>query len=279
MRIISWNVNGIKSMTNKIKNGEKKGSPTNNGIKTLIEEQKPDILCMQELKTQDAADLAFLKTDFKYILTSFSKYKKGYSGVALLTNIKPIWVSYGFNAYTEEELGPYDNFGFTHEGRIITARFPNVLVITAYVPNAQDELARIDERLEWERLMRNYLKLLSRDNAVPVIYTGDLNVAPGELDIHDKKNRDKVAGASKEERAEYKLLLEAGFVDAYRMLHPEDRKYTYFSNFANSRQNNKGWRLDMALVSNDVRNKIVNADSLIDYFGSDHVPIILDINI
>lgn len=279
MRIISWNVNGIRSMTGKIKNGEKKGSATNNVIKTLIEEQKPDVLCFQELKTQSEGDLAFLKSNFKYILTSFSKFKKGYSGVGLLTNTKPQWVSYDFKMYSEEQIGPYSKYEWIDEGRIITARFINCIVVTAYIPNAQPDLARIDERIEWERIMRNYLKLLKDENTVPVIYTGDLNVAPEDIDIHDKKNRDKVAGASKEERAEYKKLLEVGFVNAFRCLYPTERKYTYFSNFANARQNGKGWNIDHWIVSSEAKDKIIKTDMLVDYYGSDHVPIMIDINI
>jgi exodeoxyribonuclease-3 len=279
MRIISFNVNGIRSMTTKIKNGEKKGSPTNNVIKTLIQEQKPDVLCFQEVKTQNEADLAHLKSDFKYILTNFSKHKKGYSGVALLSAVKPVWVSYDFNMYTEEQIGPYNMYGWMSEGRVITTRFTNVVIVVAYVPNAQPELARLDDRLKWEEIMRNYLRLLKEENAVPVVYTGDLNVAPEDIDIHDKKNRSKVAGASKEERAEYKKLLELGFVNALRHLHPSDRKYSYYSNFGGARENNKGWLIDHYLVSATAKDKISRVDCLIEYYGSDHVPILLDIDI
>jgi exodeoxyribonuclease-3 len=279
MRIISWNVNGIRSMTGKIKNGEKKGSATNNVIKTLIEEQKPDVLCFQELKTQSEGDLAFLKSNFKYILTNFSKFKKGYSGVGLLTNTKPQWVSYDLKMYSEEQIGPYSKYEWIDEGRIITARFTNCIVVTAYIPNAQPDLARIEERVAWEQIMRNYLKLLKEENTVPVIYTGDLNVAPEDIDIHDKKNRDKVAGASKEERAEYKKLLEAGFVNAFRYLYPTERKYTYFSNFANARQNGKGWNIDHWIVSSEAKDTIIKTDMLTDYYGSDHIPIMIDMNI
>lgn len=279
MRIISWNINGIKSMNGKLKDGRKAGSPTDNVIKTLIEEQKPDVLCFQEVKTQNDGDLAHLKTNFKYILTNFSKDKKGYSGVAMLCNQKPKWVSYDFKMYSEEQIGPYNNYEWISEGRLITARFTNCIVVTTYVPNAQPELARIEERIAWEQIMRKYLKLLKDENTVPIIYVGDHNVAPEEIDIHDKKNRDKVAGASKEERAEYKKLLEVGFVNAFRHLYPTERKYSYFSNFANARQNNKGWLIDHFIVSSEAKDKIIQSDCLVEYFGSDHVPILLDLNI
>jgi exodeoxyribonuclease-3 len=279
MRIISWNINGIKSMNGKLKNGDKSGSKTNNGIKSLIAEQKPDVLCFQEVKSQTQADFTHLKTDFKYILTNFSKSKKGYSGVALMCNTRPNWISYDFKMYLQEEIGPFNDYEWINEGRVITARFGNCIIVTAYVPNAQDELARLDERLAWEQIMRNYLTLLKKENNVTVIYVGDLNVAPEELDIHDKKNRDKVAGASKEERQEYKKLLDCGFVNAFRHLHPTERKYSYFSNFANARQNGKGWLIDHWIVSEEAKDKIVASDMLNEYYGSDHVPILLDIEL
>jgi len=279
MRLISFNVNGIRAITNKIKSGEKTGSTTNNVIKTLIQEQRPDILCFQEVKTQSEGDLACFKSDFKYILTNFSKHKKGYSGVALMCNQKPQWVSYDFKMYDEEKLGTYSNYEWINEGRVITTRFKNCVVVNAYVPNAQSELARLEERLAWESTMRNYLTLLKEENTVPVIYVADHNVAPEDIDIHDKKNRDKVAGASKEERAEYKKMLEIGFVNAFRHLHPTERKYTYFSNFANARQNGKGWNIDHWIVSSDAKDKIVTSDMLQEYFGSDHIPILLDISV
>lgn len=276
MRLISWNVNGIKSMKTKIKNGDKTGDADNNGIKSLIKEMKPDILVFQELKTQNKDDMDFLKNDFKYILTNFSKKKKGYSGVALMCNTRPEWVSYDLNMYSEEKIGEYNSCEWINEGRLITARFSNCIIVTGYVPNAQPELARLEERIAWEEIMRNYLKLLKHENNVPIIYVADHNVAPEDIDIHDKKNRDKVAGASKEERAEYKKMLDVGFVNAFRYLYPTERKYTYFSNFANSRKNGKGWNIDHWIISDSIKDKIVKADMLTDFFGSDHVPIVLD---
>jgi len=279
MRIISWNINGIRATTGKIKNGEKKGSPTNNVIKTLIEEQRPDVLCFQEVKTQNLGDLAHLKSHFKYILTNFAKNKKGYSGVALLTNTEPLSVSYDFKLFTEEQVGAYNAYEFVKEGRVITAHFPDCIIVTAYVPNSQPELARLNERLEWESIMREYLQLLKAENTVPVIYCGDLNVAYKEIDIHNPKGKSKIAGFSTEERAEFGKLLDCGFTDSFRYLFPESVKYSYFSNFAKSRENNKGWRIDYLLVSNEVSAKIKEADCLTEYFGSDHVPVLLEITL
>lgn len=265
MRIISWNVNGIRSMRHKLKNGEKiqngEKIEENNGITDLIKEHSPDILCLQEIKTQNRSDLDFLH--FKYTLTNVAS-KKGYSGVALLTNIKPEWVSYDMCEHRD----------FMDEGRIITARFKNVVVVTVYVPNSQDELARLHDRLEWERMLREYLTLLKEQNAVPIIVCGDLNIAPDEIDIHDPKGKKMTAGFSTVERAEFKKLLEVGFVDTFRHLHSE-AKYTYWSNFHKAREKNKGWRIDLILTSD--KNIIRSADCLTDFKGSDHCPILLDI--
>ena len=271
MRIISWNVNGIRSMSGKLKDGRKEGSIENNGIKTLIEEQKPDVLCLQEIKTQNKSDLEFL--DFKYRLTNFAE-KKGYSGVALLTNSKPIWVSYDIEEQEQEEQEEQEN-KFMKEGRIITARFKNVVVVNVYVPNSQDELARLKDRLEWENKIRNYMQLLKRENTVPVVLIGDLNIAPEEIDIHEPKGKKMTAGFSTEERSEFKKLLEIGFVDSFRALYPEIVKYTYWSNFHNAREKNKGWRIDLGLVSD--KNIIREANCLTEYKGSDHAPILLEI--
>jgi exodeoxyribonuclease-3 len=278
MRIISWNVNGIRAVTGKIKNGEKKGSATNNVVKTLIEEQKPDVLCLQEVKTQNEGDLAHLKSEFKYIFTNFSKHKKGYSGVALLSNQKPQWISYDFKMYTEEQIGNYSDYDWIDEGRVITAKFDKCVVVTVYTPNAQPELARIDDRVVWEEMLRRYLGLLMTEMSVPVVLCGDLNCCHKEIDIHDPKGKAKTPGYSTVERAEFQKMIDAGFTDSFRHIHPTEIKYTYFSNFANSRGNNKGWRIDYCLVSNSAKEHIVGADCLNEYWGSDHCPVVVDIN-
>lgn len=280
MRLISWNVNGIRAVKGKVKNGEKTGTSTNNVIKTLIEEEKPDVLCLQEVKTQTSEDLEYLREHYKYILTNFSKKKAGYSGVALLTNQRPQWVSHDFKMYTEEQIGSYNSHEFVHEGRVITVRLKECVVVTVYVPNSKDELARLNERIEWEQIMRNYLQALKHTNpTVPIIYTGDLNIAPTTLDIHDPKGKEKIAGFSKEEREEFhKLVTEVDLIDSFRYLHPTDIKFTYWSNFRKSRENNKGWRIDMFMVNAAAKDRIVGADCLMNYFGSDHAPILLELN-
>jgi exodeoxyribonuclease-3 len=279
MRLISFNVNGIRAITGKIKNGEKKGSATNNVIKTLIEEQKPDVLCFQEVKTQNQGDLACFKSNFKYILTNFSKHKKGYSGVAMMCNEKPQWVSYDFKMFDEEQLGPYSSYEWIDEGRIITARFSTYVVVTVYTPNAQPELARIDDRIVWETMLRKYLKLLEEEAKVPVILCGDLNCAHNEIDLHNPKGKKKTPGFSTEERAELQKMMDEGFTDSFRYLNPDLAKYTYFSNFANSRERGVGWRIDYFLVSDSAKENITGADCLNDYWGSDHCPVLLDISV
>lgn len=279
MRIISWNVNGIRSMTQKLKDGSKNGCLTDNGIQTLIKEVRPDILCFQEVKTQSRGDLECFHSQFKYILTNFSKHKKGYSGVAILTNEKPQWVSYDFKMYSEEQIGPYNTFAFIDEGRIITARMKNCVIVVVYVPNAQPELARIKDRMIWEEMMRKYLELLKMDNSVPIILVGDLNVAPTPKDIYDPRGKNKVPGYSLEERTEFQKILDMGFTNIFRHIHPDKIKFSYFSNFGNARANNKGWLIDHYLVSKVEKIKINEVDILEDFYGSDHLPILLDLNI
>jgi len=264
-------------MTQKLKSGEKKGSATNNVIKSLIEEQKPDVLCLQEVKTQSEGDLAWLKTHFKHSYTNFSKQKKGYSGVALLTNQTPEWITYGFNEYEEELIGAYKMHEFVQEGRIITAKFETCILVAVYTPNAQPELARINERIAWEQVLRMYLVQLKEDYGCNVILCGDLNCAHQEIDLKNPKANKKSPGFSKEEREQFQLMLDAGFTDSFRFLHPDTIKYSYFSNFANSRARNVGWRIDYVLVS--CQENIVEADILTEYGGSDHCPVMIQMNL
>ena len=273
MKLISFNINGIKSMTYKVKNGEKKGGPTNNVLKTLIDEQDPDILCFQEVKTQSEGDLAWLSTHFPHRYHSFAINKKGYSGTALFSKVDPEWVMYGFKAFGESVIGSYENKEFNYEGRIITAKFPGYIVVTVYCPNSQVKLARLEERIEWENLLRQYLAHLKEMNSVPILLCGDLNVAHQEIDLHNPKANKKSAGFSAEERDAFQKLLDSGFTDSFRHLHPEDVAYTYWSNFAKSRERNVGWRIDYVTVSSAHSDKIREATCLTEYMGSDHCPV------
>jgi exodeoxyribonuclease-3 len=277
MRIISFNINGIKSMTNKLKNGEKKGGPTNNVLTALIEEQQPDILCFQELKTQNPGDLGFLRPYYSHITANLSKDKKGYSGVAFLSKEKPEWVETDFTRYPEEVIGDYGEHEFIQEGRIVIAKFRSSIVITVYTPNAQPNLARLSERIAWEQILRMYMIEIQREFDLPVILCGDLNCAPQEIDIHNPKSNRKSPGFSDQERSEFQNMIDSGFVDSFRFRNPDQIAYSYFSNFAKSRERNVGWRIDHILVSRS--DLIRRAEILGEYFGSDHVPILIDLDL
>ena len=267
MKLISFNINGIKSMTGKLKNGEKKGGPTTNGIKTLVEEQQPDVLCFQEVKTQSDGDLAWLKTHFPFMYTSFSTIKKGYSGVALLSKKEPEWIT--------KDMGPPTSGikEYHQEGRIITAKFATHIIVTIYTPNAQPELARIKERVEWEQELRTYLKHLQDLHKVPILLCGDMNCVHQPMDIHNPKMNKKTPGYSVQEQTELQALLDSGWTDSFRHVNPAQVAYTYWSNFAQSRARNKGWRIDYVMVSKDARSLIRAAECLPDYHGSDHCPV------
>jgi len=278
MRFITFNVNGIRSISNKLKNGDKMISKNNNCLQTLLEEQQPDFLCLQEIKTQNESDLESLSYYFPYRYTNFSKNKKGYSGVSLLSRIEPEWVSCDFDLFHEDRIGEYEKFDFIQEGRLICAKFQTFLLITVYVPNSKPGLIRIQERMIWENLLRNYLRELEIEFKLPIIVCGDLNVAPEDKDIHRKQPKD-TPGASKQERDQFQNLVKDGWLDAYRCLHPQEIQYTYWSNFANSRENNKGWRIDLFLLSSSLQHTIQLCHSLTDYHGSDHCPVLLSLDI
>ena len=279
MKLISFNVNGIRSITGKLKNGEKKGSMTHNGLKDLIEEHDPDILCLQEVKTQHSGDLAVLTQAFPHLYYTFSKTKKGYSGVAMATKEFPEWVEYNFDKYDESVIGRYSCYDWIMEGRAITVKFPTFIVVGVYTPNAQAELARIEERVEWEKVLRAYLKELEKEFQIPVLLCGDLNCAHQEIDIHNPKGKKKTPGFSPEERKEFQAMLDAGFVDSFRHVNPDTQKYSYWSNFAHSRERNVGWRIDYVLVSQAAATAILAADCLNEYHGSDHCPVMIEINV
>lgn len=279
MRIVSFNVNGVRSMVGKVKTGEKLGTKENNVINSLITEYTPDILCFQEIKTQSEKDLECFRTHYKNIYTTFATTKKGYSGVALMTNILPDWVEFGFERYAEEVIGEYLKYEWSMEGRIIVAMFETYCVVTVYTPNSQAKLARLDERILWEQVLRLYLMELEREFSVPIILCGDLNCAFQEIDIHNPKGNAKSAGFSKQERDEFNLILEAGFVDSFRHKYPDTVKYTYWSNFRQARQRNMGWRIDYLLVSEYAKDKIIEADCLTEFYGSDHCPVLLSIDL
>ncbi len=249
MKFISFNVNGLRACANK-------------GFFDFLKAESPDFLCVQETKLQDGQ--MDLYVDGYYDFLS-SAEKKGYSGTLIYAKQKPITEIYGID-------GKYND-----EGRVITLEYDNFYLVNAYVPNSQEELKRLDFRMEFEDDMRNYLTNLSSKK--PVIYCGDLNVAHSEIDIKNAKANERNAGYSIEERTKMTELLNTGFIDTFRFLNPDKIKYSWWSYRFQARQKNIGWRLDYFIVSNQIKDRIKKADILTNIEGSDHAPIILELDI
>ena len=248
MKFISWNVNGFRAVLGK-------------GFADIFASLDADIFCLQETKMQvGQADFA----PEGYHSYWFSAEKKGYSGTAVFTKTEPLSVSYGIEGR------------HTDEGRVITLEFDGFFFVTAYVPNAQDGLKRIGYRMEFEDDMRAYLSAL--DKRKPVVYCGDLNVAHQEIDIKNAKANIGNAGVSDEERGKMTELLASGFADSFRALHPDTVRYSWWSYRFRARENNAGWRLDYFLVSERILDKVEEAEILTDIMGSDHCPVLLNVN-
>ncbi|MBC1514169.1 exodeoxyribonuclease III [Listeria booriae] len=249
MKLISWNVNGLRA-------AEKKG------FMEYFRTVDADIFCLQETKLQEGQielDLSGYHDYWNYAV------KKGYSGTAIFSKIEPITVTYGLDI---EEHG--------QEGRVITLEFPEFYMITVYTPNSQNELKRLDYRMSWEDAFLNHLKKL--DAIKPVVVCGDLNVAHQEIDLKNPKTNRKNAGFSDEERGKFSDLLAAGFTDSFRHLYPElEGAYSWWSYRMNARARNTGWRIDYFVVSNRIAPNIVEAAIHADILGSDHCPVELDI--
>lgn len=249
MKLMSWNVNGIRAILKK-------------DFVENITSVNPDILCLQETKAHpDQVDK--MLHDFEYHYWNTAE-KKGYSGTAIFSKVKPISVTYGMN------LPEHDT-----EGRIITAEFENFYLITVYTPNSKRELLRLSYRQEWDRLFLEYMKEL--DAKKPVIVCGDLNVAHTEIDLtHPKTNR-RSAGFTDEERAGFDNIVAGGFVDTFRHFYPEKIQYTWWSYMFNARAKNIGWRIDYFVVSKRFTEKLKDARILDQIMGSDHCPVFLEL--
>ena len=244
MKFISWNVNGLRACVGK-------------DFEKSFVELDADFFCLQETKMQQGQlDLNFPGYH------SYWNYadKKGYSGTAIYTKHEPLSVTYGIG------IDEHD-----HEGRVITLEMPNFYLVTVYTPNSQDGLRRLDYRMQWEADFMAYLKKL--DEKKPVIVCGDLNVAHEEIDLKNPKTNRKNAGFTDEEREKFTTLLNAGFTDTFRYLHPEQVTYSWWSYRFKAREKNAGWRIDYFLVSNRLRGMIEKADIHTEIFGSDHCPV------
>ena len=248
MKLISWNVNGIRACLNK-------------GFSDFFKEVNADIFCLQETKCQPEQ----IELEFEgYTSYWNSAEKKGYSGTAIFTKKKPIKVTYGIGIEEHDK-----------EGRIITLEFENFYLVTNYTPNAKRELERLDYRMVWEDEIRKYLLELNKKK--PVIMCGDLNVAHEEIDLKNPKTNKGNAGFTDEERGKMTELLNSGFIDSYRYLYPEKMEYSWWSYMGHAREKNVGWRIDYFIVSNDIKEKIKNATIYTKILGSDHCPIGLEI--
>lgn len=251
MKLISWNVNGIRACVQK-------------GFLDYFKETDADIFCIQESKMQEGQLQLELDGYFQY--WNYAE-KKGYSGTAIFTKNEPISVKYGMG------IDKHDT-----EGRVITLEFDNFYMVTVYTPNSQNELARLDYRMEWEEDFKKYLKKL--DESKPVIVCGDMNVAHKEIDLKNPKTNRKNAGFTDEEREKFSLLLDSGFVDTFRHLYPEKENiYSWWSYRFQARSKNAGWRIDYFLVSKSLKECIKEAEIHTDIMGSDHCPIELDIDL
>ena len=249
MKLVSWNVNGLRACLGK-------------GFLDYVAQENPDIICLQETKLQPEQAVFDLEGYHRYFN---SADKKGYSGTAILTKEEPISVTYDFG----EDI-------HRHEGRIITAEYPEFYLVCCYTPNSQDGLKRLSYRMEWEDALRSYLMEL--DKVKPVVYCGDLNVAHEEIDIKNPKTNRKNAGFTDEEREKMTSLLSSGFVDSFRHLYPDATGiYSWWSYRFNARANNAGWRIDYFIVSQRLAQRIAEAAIRTDVLGSDHCPVVLEL--
>lgn len=255
MKLISWNVNGLRAVINK-------------GFKDFFKEIDADIFSIQETKMQESQ----LDKNILQIFEGYNAYwnsaeKKGYSGTAIFTKQKPLNVTYGIGKEEHDK-----------EGRVITLEFEKFYMVNIYTPNSKRELERLDYRQIWEDEIRAYLLDLNANK--PVVMCGDLNVAHNEIDLKNPKTNRKNAGFTDEERAKMTELLNAGFVDTFRYKYSEvEGKYSWWSYMFRAREKNAGWRIDYFIVSENLKDKIEDAKILDDIYGSDHCPVELDLNI
>ena len=249
MKLVSWNVNGLRSCLTK-------------GFLEYVKNEDPDVICLQETKLQPEQAVFELEGYHRYF---YSAEKKGYSGTAVLTRQEPISVVFGFGDDIHR-----------HEGRVITAEYPDFYLVCCYTPNSQDGLKRLDYRMRWEDDFRAYLKAL--DEKKPVVVTGDMNVAHAEIDLKNPKSNRKNAGFTDEERGKFTELLDAGFIDTFRYFYPDQEGiYSWWSYRFKAREKNAGWRIDYFCVSERMKDRLSDAKILTDIYGSDHCPVCLEL--
>lgn len=250
MKFVSWNVNGLRACINK-------------GFLEYFKEVDADAFCLQETKLQEGQVELNLEGYHQY--WNYAE-KKGYSGTAIFTKKEPISVQYGLGIEKHDQ-----------EGRVITLEFDNYYVVTAYTPNSQRELARLEYRMDWEDDFRSYIVKLN--STKPIILCGDLNVAHKEIDLKNPKTNKKNAGFTDEERQKMTILLEEGFIDTYRYFYPEQEDaYTWWSYMRKARERNTGWRIDYFIVSEKLKSELKDAQIHSNVMGSDHCPVSLELH-
>ena len=250
IRLISWNVNGLRACVGK-------------GFEDIFRELDADFFCLQETKMQ--AGQLDLQFDGYHSFWNYAD-KKGYSGTAIYTRHEPLSVAYGIG------IDEHD-----HEGRVITLEMPQFYLVTAYTPNSQDELRRLDYRMQWERDFQDYLLRLNARK--PVVVCGDMNVAHEEIDLKNPKTNRRNAGFTDEEREAMTRLLDSGFVDTFRRLHPDEVTYSWWSYRFRAREKNTGWRIDYFLVSESLAPQVAEAKIHTQIMGSDHCPVEVDLDL
>ena len=251
MKLISWNVNGLRACVQK-------------GFLDIFKELNADMFCIQESKLQEGQISLELEGYHQYWNYAI---KKGYSGTAIFTRREPMSVAYGIGIEEHDQ-----------EGRVITLEFAEFYLVTVYTPNSQSELARLDYRMRWEDAFLSYLKGLEEKK--PIVFCGDLNVAHKEIDLKNPKTNRKNAGFTDEERGKFSTLLGQGFIDTYRYFYPDQEGlYSWWSYRFQARKKNAGWRIDYFCVSESLKEKLVDAKIHTEIMGSDHCPVELDIDL
>ena len=274
MKFVSWNVNGFRAVLGK-------------GFGDIFDELDADFFCLQETKMQEGQ--ANFHPENYYEFYNYAE-KKGYSGTAIFAKKslgEPLSVAYGFNSVPDGVTGSQHNSGIwseagphgehDNEGRVITIEYPEFFLICCYVPNAQDGLARIDYRCEFEDALRGYMSAL--DKLKPVIYCGDLNVAHNEIDLKNPGPNRGNAGFSDEERGKFNELLDEGFTDSFRYLYPDTVTYSWWSYRMKARERNAGWRIDYFIISDRLTDKLKDSTIMTEIYGSDHCPVCLLLDI
>lgn len=279
MKVISFNVNGIRSVLGKKKDGSKieKGESHTNVLYDLLKEQSPDVLCLQEVRCNSDVNISSLDLQsigYSYVSMNCSQTKKGYSGTAIISKTPPLEVKLGFEDRPQRDE-------MNDEGRLITVVFDKYIIVNAYVPNSKADLSRLAFRINtWEASIRAHIARLQQTGNKLVVYCGDLNVAAQPIDVHNPVSAKGSHGFTEEERQAFaSLLRECDLVDTFREKYPHLEQYSWFSAIAQSRKRGRGWRIDYVLISSKWKSKIVQAKILGEYFGSDHVPCMLEVTV